>query len=74
MVAPHAGAWIETPDAEASLWGARRPSRGGVDRNPFWEQPPMPWRVAPHAGAWIETGRVNTRPQKRVSPLTRGRG
>jgi hypothetical protein len=30
--------------------------------------------VAPHAGAWIETPTLSTRPQKRASPPTRGRG
>ena len=32
MVAPHAGAWIETPDrAIKSIANECRPSRGGVD-------------------------------------------
>ncbi|ABC78612.1 hypothetical cytosolic protein [Syntrophus aciditrophicus SB] len=56
MVAPHAGAWIETSgrqcrnDCELSP-----PMRGrGLKPKPTPNSPKLT-AVAPHAGAWIET-------------------
>ena len=75
-VAPHAGAWIETPLQRA--WsrhergsrptrarGLKRPDDGHVVHNPA---------VAPHAGAWIETGRGRCRRASAMSRPTRARG
>ena len=56
LVAPLAGAWIETPAScrhDASKMG--RPPRGGVDRNGSATKWPARTCVAPLAGAWIET-------------------
>ncbi len=58
LVAPHAGAWIETHLTDRpSRHHPRRSPCGSVDRNPMklsWE-PSTIIKVAPHAGAWIET-------------------
>jgi len=71
LVAPHAGAWIET------LLGGRRDRRIRVAPHAgAWIETNQPCesvaycRVAPHAGAWIETqaGRNRTR-LSMVAPL-----
>ena len=56
LVAPFAGAWIETfgsPDPDCGAAG--RSLRGSVDRNFFKRGELLLCRVAPLAGAWIET-------------------
>ena len=56
-VAPHAGAWVETPVAEATPQGpvASPPTRGrGLKRLELVGYY-RPRGVAPHAGAWVET-------------------
>ena len=56
MVAPHAGAWIETSAFMAlSPEIRRRAPRGRVDRNERLTVGVSDDCVAPHAGAWIET-------------------
>ena len=56
MVAPHAGAWIETSVRSFNLLYRRsRPTRArGLKLNKGWKHT-MKDGVAPHAGAWIET-------------------
>ena len=76
VVAPRAGAWIETLPLKHGRGGlGGRPPCGGVDRNamppPLAERPP---RVAPRAGAWIETDRDDRDQQLFRSPPVRGRG
>src|SRR5690606_7853929 len=62
IVAPHAGAWVET-DRNAigqhhAPWS--RPTRArGLKHYRRSARPPIR-RVAPHAGAWIETSRSLT--------------
>ena len=71
VVAPLAGAWIET------LWyvtskarNSGRPPRGGVDRNPCAVRQRPAIDVAPLAGAWIETHVASTlRQATAVAPL-----
>ena len=57
-VAPHAGAWIETP---GDLFGQTRqnvaPHAGAWIETLFLPARSGPYSVAPHAGAWIETAR-----------------
>ena len=55
-VAPHAGAWIETP---IQFLTAHRssvaPHAGAWIETHYSQLMPMGLEVAPHAGAWIET-------------------
>ena len=73
-VAPHAGAWIETPKIAGINVLLRSPLMQGrglkltVIVNFFSAQ------VAPHAGAWIETWSTNTVLSPNPSPLMQGRG
>jgi len=75
VVAPHAGAWIETVPRRHSTCtatvaphaGAWIETHGGMDRS--W-----PRHVAPHAGAWIETPLLEACSARWPSPPTRGRG
>ena len=56
VVAPYAGAWIETPDApQPRCWGSVAPYAGAwIETSGFsCFRPAEP--VAPYAGAWIET-------------------
>ena len=62
-VAPHVGAWIETPRTRACMRGrgshptwVRGLKHNGVVRNQD------EGLVAPHVGAWIETFFVETKP------------
>ncbi len=56
IVAPHAGAWIETIWGRSALRSVSgRPSCRGVDRNDALVSFVYNCGVAPHAGAWIET-------------------
>ncbi len=70
VVAPHAGAWIETTITRSARRRATcRPSRGGVDRNEPLTTIRSTLPVAPHAGAWIETVIVSCpQDQQRVAP------
>jgi len=56
LVAPHAGAWIETPHTAAAYTAAEVAPHAGAWIETF---PPCcnphQYAVAPHAGAWIET-------------------
>ena len=57
LVAPHAGAWIETirttPSESCSIVA---PHAGAWIETHKQTQSPRLATVAPHAGAWIETG------------------
>ena len=75
LVAPFAGAWIET----SILWNDAqrakgRPLRGGVDRNWKVDGVERLRRVAPFAGAWIETCSRSSQGARCRSPPSRGRG
>ena len=52
VVAPFAGAWIETAIRMHGMCTRVSPLRGRVDRNSSYL---LACRVAPFAGAWIET-------------------
>ena len=56
MVAPHAGAWIETRiEDNKTLFDIVAPHAGAwIETRQFNLLPSVVW-VAPHAGAWIET-------------------
>ena len=76
VVAPRAGAWIETPCRLSS--GGRRmvaPRAGAwIETTPPKKRRPA-GAVAPRAGAWIETGRLAARcASVTPSPLAQGRG
>ena len=77
VVAPLAGAWIETR-LGSTLHGpsGRRPPRGGVDRNTCTSVIVIViGPVAPLAGAWIETHRQGSSSSLgSKSPPSRGRG
>ena len=68
-VAPHAGAWIETPPSTCRQRPPTRspPTRGRGLKHSRYGATPGQHGVAPHAGAWI--GHAN-----HGSPPTRGRG
>src|SRR5271155_2811757 len=76
MVAPRAGAWIETPKRSLRATPRpSRPSRRGVDRNTAGIMFYGGDIVAPRAGAGIETptpNRLDRAPRR--SPLAQGRG
>ena len=56
LVAPHAGAWIETLEAQHSLTTNRvAPHAGAWIETSYWLKKMKNIKVAPHAGAWIET-------------------
>ena len=56
FVAPHAGAWIETVDANTPIYGAAvAPHAGAWIETGRWWSIQGSSIVAPHAGAWIET-------------------
>ena len=57
LVAPHAGAWIETCAAKTRLVGGAvsHPTRVRGLKLPIIRDIVRNSRVAPHAGAWIET-------------------
>ncbi len=55
-VAPHAGAWIETPPANLRrLFKLSRLTQARGLKPLKSLRPDIDWVVAPHAGAWIET-------------------
>ena len=57
-VAPHAGAWIETPDQGKGYFQQGSPPMRGRGLKQLNRLPcPKTNKVAPHAGAWIETDR-----------------
>ena len=57
LVAPHAGAWIETHDGRLPTPGLRssHPTRVRGLKPGVATDTPAYYCVAPHAGAWIET-------------------
>ncbi len=56
LVAPHAGAWIETPRQQGRSPVSHVAPHAGAWIETLWVSPQgLRWRVAPHAGAWIET-------------------
>ena len=69
-VAPHAGAWIETPPSSY----ANTASRSHLTQVRGLKPAPTlrrldPHLVAPHAGAWIETGnKLPAKEYNRVAP------
>ncbi len=75
VVAPHAGAWIETiAEEDYAEWYNVAPHAGAwietdYQIHHFWTTP-----VAPHAGAWIETVYLKVSRVLIMSPPTRGRG
>ena len=70
VVAPHAGAWVETrPTDRQPVPSTRRPPRGGVGRNDMLVRRRPAEVVAPHAGAWVETAyRIRLHQQAWVAP------
>ena len=61
MVAPHAGAWIETNRMEdGTLVHGSRPTRARGLKLDISSILPLVIIVAPHAGAWIETWEPRT--------------
>ena len=55
-VAPHAGAWIETPGMASLIWPASvAPHAGAWIETAHSRDRAQHIQVAPHAGAWIET-------------------
>ena len=55
-VAPHAGAWIETPHRRPLHHPIKSPPMRGRGLKPmFMRFVTRVFQVAPHAGAWIET-------------------
>jgi len=76
VVAPHAGAWIETRRGKRQSLSARVAPHAGawIETTPLMPSP-IDSRVAPHAGAWIETtGLDATVMVTRKSRPTRARG
>ena len=55
MVAPHAGAWIETGRQRLEGMARSSPPTRGRGLKPRQVRPSPSQTVAPHAGAWIET-------------------
>ena len=58
LVAPHAGAWIETlliSLAKGIVDAQSPPTRGRGLKPCLQGKAKENWKVAPHAGAWIET-------------------
>ena len=74
-VAPHAGAWIETPTVSRSDHiFVVAPHAGAWIETLLITSLLLPPLVAPHAGAWIETSRNYMRLMKLLSLPTRERG
>ena len=75
LVAPHAGAWIETSTKSpvCGLAGVAPHAGAWIETAPLraWSQSR---RVAPHAGAWIETMNNRSKPHLRASHPMRVRG
>ncbi len=76
MVAPHAGAWIETDYPVLSIGKSVAPHAGAWIETWTYAAIIAGMRiVAPHAGAWIETDNNIVRYMQLCrSPPTRGRG
>ncbi len=75
LVAPRAGAWIETPPATfPRRTGPVAPRAGAWIETASMGRPLTITSVAPRAGAWIETTAVTRRSGRRTSPLAQGRG
>ena len=75
MVAPHAGAWIETHYWYRGEDGpALPPTRGHGLKLRTSRVSRAPGPVAPHAGAWIETRVHCLYPGNAPLPPTRGHG
>src|SRR3990167_8233620 len=75
MVAPRAGAWIET--IQAPSWRSRThvaPRAGAWIETLTWRRFRSPRAVAPRAGAWIEPSAspLETRPQWSLPARERG--
>ena len=71
LVAPHAGAWIETwlPLMKSLLISSSHPTRVRGLKQRLRAFMNDVYGVAPHAGAWIETAREsNAGPSARVAP------
>ena len=76
LVAPHAGAWIETANTRPyHLLFYVAPHAGAWIETIYVPQPSVHLFVAPHAGAWIETriSKFNLNLLCRSPPM-RGRG
>ena len=74
-VAPHAGAWIETPrGAEDRRDGKVAPHAGAWIETHHMPPLKRDFVVAPHAGAWIETRMPRTTTKTAGSRPTRARG
>ena len=76
VVAPRAGAWIETRrTCQSPTATSVAPRAGAWIETGVHDGPRCPILVAPRAGAWIETtGTPPTVPGTAVSPLVQGRG
>ncbi len=77
LVAPFAGAWVETLHmSHASAMTVSRPLRGGVGRNSRnSDSSAAICSVAPFAGAWVETFEIADQPlPRRGRPLRGGVG
>ena len=75
IVAPHAGAWIETLQHRSiSVVTSVAPHAGAWIETRQLVVQSIDRHVAPHAGAWIETSTPRRSRRSIVSPLTRGRG
>ena len=76
IVAPYAGAWIETcPIAiRTGPNDTSPPTRGAWIETSLDSYSAIPGEVAPYAGAWIETWNTARSTYSGASPPTRGRG
>jgi len=75
LVAPRAGAWIETRSVPACPWRAAVAPRAGAWIETYsLGSHNFPMSVAPRAGAWIETGSSVAMWKAEPSPPARGRG
>ena len=74
MVAPRAGAWIETQTrARRHVFGRVAPRAGAWIETPKISRRRQKKRVAPRAGAWIETPEFNLDAILRGGRAPRGR-
>ena len=72
-VAPHAGAWIETPLSDDDIRKLLvAPHAGAWIETRVQIFKLLNFYVAPHAGAWIETGYGNRLPTSHCSRTPRG--
>ena len=56
LVAPHAGAWVETAFEDKLIcYNKVAPHAGAWVETSGAQSPNQPEHVAPHAGAWVET-------------------